>query len=952
MGKINELFKLNLKFIGISRRLAIITIVGLSISVAMITQNIFFLDSFRNNAFNDIAANTTDTYVEAQIDNVRWPGVSLQSIIEGSVLNDIEEAGFVEEDLKYQQWITYRFFYLLLYNEIYQQNEFHDTFVIGVDDEVLGQGFLDDVMYEGTPPGIGEFAIITNTKTLEETNLNISDTYNAYIKLDETGNPWDSYQAGLNLAGQEIAFTGIINIDDIIYNPYNDLIPPELQTLIAMVLGLGQEVIITNFQNVPNLLGTIIYSNWEFSLLGRMVFDIERFDVFELDTHLSNLQVFINRIQESLLSVLDVYSTNHELNLNTRILPFLARFRQEYRIFQIFLIVFMMPTLGMALTLTAFASNQVKKQRDLQVLNFHQRGSSRQMLFGFMVFELVVFSLLAVLIGILIGWPYTFVALKSDEFFSFAAPQVNLVLSIKTIGICLGIGFGIAFLSNIFSLWRKTKTSIDEALQERVEKPPFWERFYLDFFLLFIGLLLWVISYSQIQGANETALEFAFYFAAPAPILIIIGAIMIITRIYPIVVKFISNLIFKIPRMEIPAVSARNAIRRKGSTSRTIILMTITFTLTVATMIVPDSYRAFDLEDNYYSLGADIVVNGVDVLTPTYKETIEALEGIESTTYVGVLELSNTESDLLYQIKIMGIELDNHSKTAFQESEYTSGRGFDDLINSIQNDTDVLGQQNEIDLLNLGENSTFLISNWILEGSDVVERFYPVHVVDHYDYWPTLYNSIPRTTAKEINVGLIGNLSLPFSIARNDYDVEGKLYIKVQEGYSINELARLIELSTQHDTDNIEDMALISEGTLKATVLFGALNSSFIVSLLISSATLITMMIVQGIEREKEIAVLKSFGINPRQLFSFFISEAVIVLLFTMIVGVGLGVGVSVLLMQVLRIGSNIPEHEMVFPVMKVVWTILAVFGVSLLSTIIPIIINTRKKISGALKSI
>ncbi|MHA1530706.1 MAG: FtsX-like permease family protein [Candidatus Heimdallarchaeota archaeon] len=950
MGKINELFKLNLKFIGISRRLAIITVVGLSISIAMITQNIFFLDSFRHNAFSEFAANTTDTYVEAQIDNVRYPGIQLQPILKASIINELEEAGFVEEDLAFQEWISFRFFYLLLYNELLQQNEFHDTFVIGIDRQYLNLGALDDLISEGTAPGPGEYAIITNAKTLEETNLNITDTYSAYIKINDRGNPWDSYQAGLGQAGQVIGFSGIINIDDIIYNP--QYVPPELMTLITMVLSLGQEIIITDFENVQNLVQSIYLSNWEFSVLGRMVFDIQRFSVFQLDEHLGNLQVFINRIQESLISLVDVYSTNHELSLNTKLLPLLSNFRREFRIFQIFLLVFMLPTLGMALTLTAFASNQVKKQRDLQVHNFHQRGSSRQMLFGFMVFELVVFSLIAVLIGLLIGWPYTFVALKSDEFFSFGGNVGEFALNLKTIGICLAIGFGIAFLSNIFSLWRKTKTSIEEAMQERVEKPSFWERFYVDFFILFLGLLMWLISFSQIQGTSDTAIEFAIFFAAPAPILIIIGAIMIITRIYPIIVKFLSNMIFKIPRLEISAVSARNAVRRKGSTSRTIILMTITFTLTVATMIVPDSYRAFDVEDGYYNLGADIVVNGVDVLNPTYKETIEAMEGIEAATYVGVLELSNTESDLLYQIKIMGIELDNYSKAAFQESEYTNGRGIDDLIDSIQNDTDVIGQQNEIDLLSLNENGTFIISNWVLEGSDVVERFYPIQVVDYYEYWPTLYNTIPRTTAKEINVGLIGNLSLPFSIARNDYDVQGKLYVKVMEGYSISEIAGHIEITTQHDTDNIEDMALISEGTLKATVLFGALNSSFIVSLLISSATLITMMIVQGIEREKEIAVMKSFGIRPRQLFNFFISEAIIVLIFTMIVGVGLGVGISVLLMQVLRIGSEIPKHEMVFPVMKVVWTTLVVFGVSLLSTIIPIIINTRKKISGALKSI
>ncbi|NHJ32871.1 MAG: ABC transporter permease [Asgard group archaeon] len=950
MGKINEYLKLNFKFIGISKRLAIITIVGLSISIAMITQNIFFLNSFRHNAFNEFASNTTDTYIEARIDDVVWPGAALLPILESTAITDLEEVGFVEEDLAYQEWISFRFFYLLLYNEIFQQNEFHDTYIIGIDRSYIDLGLLDGLMYSGDAPGIGEFAIITNSQTLNETNLNTIDTFNAYIKLDEQGNPWESYQHGLGLAGQSIDFSGIINIDDITYNA--QAIPAQLQALVTMVLGLGQEVIITNFHNVPSLLGSILYSNWEFSVLGRMIFDVQRFNVFELNDYLDKLQVFINRIQESLLSVVEIYSTNHELSLNTKVLPLLSNFRREFRIFQIFILVFMLPTLGMALTLTAFASNQVKKQRDLQVYSLHQRGSSRQMLFSFMVFELVIFALIAVLVGVLIGWPYTFVALKSDEFFSFGAEISEFALNFKTVGISLGIGFGVAFLSNIFSLWRKTKTTVDEVMQEQVEKPPFWERLYLDFFVLFLGLLMWLVSFAQIQGTSETALEFALYFAAPAPILIIIGAIMIITRIYPVIIKFVSNLIFKIPKLEITAVSARNAIRRKGSTSRTIILMTITFTLTVATMIVPDSYRAFDVEDKYYHLGADIVVNGVDVLTPTYKETIEALEGVEAATYVGILELSNTESDLLYQIKIMGIELDNFSTVAFQEAEYTNGRGIDDLIDSMQNDTDVIGQQKEIELLSLDENATFTISNWALEGSDVVEKFYPVHIVDYYEYWPVLYNSVPQVTAKEINVGLIGNLSLPFTIARNDYDVEGKLFVKVTEGYSISELASLIETTTQHDTDNIDEMTLISEGTLKATVLFGALNSSFIISLLISSATLIVMMIVQGIEREKEIAVMKSFGVNPRQLFNFFISEAIIVLLFTLVVGVGLGFGISVLLMQVLRIGSEIPDHEMVFPLLKVLWTTLIVFGVSLLSTIIPIIINTRKKISGALKSI
>ncbi|MHA1530841.1 MAG: FtsX-like permease family protein [Candidatus Heimdallarchaeota archaeon] len=111
-------------------------------------------------------------------------------------------------------------------------------------------------------------------------------------------------------------------------------------------------------------------------------------------------------------------------------------------------------------------------------------------------------------------------------------------------------------------------------------------------------------------------------------------------------------------------------------------------------------------------------------------------------------------------------------------------------------------------------------------------------------------------------------------------------------------------------------------------------------------------MTVQAIEREKELAVMKSMGIDFKQLFTFFFSEALIILVFTMTVGVSLGFGTSVMIMKVLRIGTIFPPHENIFPLANIAWTTLVIFGCGLISTIIPIIINSRKKIGGALKAI
>jgi ABC-type antimicrobial peptide transport system permease subunit len=973
MGKFEEQFKLNLKFIRSSRRLAVITILGLSISIAMVCQNILFLNNFRNTAFDEFSDNISNTYIDAQIDDVAWLVTDPETQLEIAVNNAFEDSNFDPNLYSHQNWITFRFFYLLLENNQTSAPEFHDTFVVGINDSLLQ--WLDPIITDGRRPGQGEYCLVTDTSTIEDTNLEVNKTFPAYIQLDEQSTAWESFDKGLGSAGQLLEFTGIINFDNVTFDGLP--IPEQLESLVSLATGLGKNLIITNFNNLPTLLSFITLSSGEYSLLGRIAFNVGQFNVFQLDSHIRSLQIFTNNLQDSLLNLLtnEIEGTNPELTIYPWILPLLTGFRQEYRIFQIFLVAIMLPTLGMSLTLTAFASNQVKKQRDLHINTLHQRGASRQMLFLFMLFELIVFSFIAVLVGLMIGWPYTLVALKSNNFFDFTRvissgasedstflallfnSQTPLEINWLVIGICLAVGFGIAWISNAPSLWRKTKVSVEEAMQERVEKPPFWERFYVDVFLLIIGVLMFVTSINQLSSGTNVALEFAFYFAAPAPILVIIGGIMLVTRIYPYFVQGISKLVFKIPKLELSAVSVRNAIRRKGSTTRTIILMTLTFALTVATMIIPDSYRAYDLEDSYYELGADIVVEGVDVLSPNLKDSIKDIEidgafPIEAVSYVSILELSDTESGLLYSITIMGVELDNYSKVVYEEPEYTDGLGIASLLPSIVNETDVIAQQNQIDRLNLGENNTFTFRNFAEVNDSVIYQDYTVEIVEFFEYWPTLYNVEPKTTDKQIDIGLIGNLSLPFLVARNSFDVEGKLFVKVSEGHSISEVADRIESITRLNTRNVEELILISEGSLKATVLFGALNSSFIISMLISSATLVVMMIVQGIERKHEIGLLKSMGINAGQLFVFFISEAIIILFFTMIVGICLGVGSSVMIMKVLRIGANIPQHEMVYPVVKIIWTTLAIFGSGLVSTILPIILNIRKRISGAMRAI
>jgi ABC-type antimicrobial peptide transport system permease subunit len=948
MVKILEYIKLNLKFIGFSKRLAAVTIIGLSVSIAMITQNVLFLNSFRNNAFGEFAERQTDTYIQTEMNHVGTAGYNLMPMLEASVTSQIEETNLREEEIAYQEWMTFKFFYLMLYNEKYHENEFHDTYLVGINRNYLE--LLAPIITNGTAPSLGEFCLITNSESLESTNINTNDTFEAYVPVDETQNPWNSYSMGLGEAGTTLQFSGIINIDAI---SFKDLtLPPHIQTLISMMLSLGGEIIITDDTESIQTVHYINYARNDIGVMGRIIFDLQEFNVFQLEEHITKLQIFVNRIQEELLGIIQVFSSTAELDINANVIPMLSGFRWQFRIFQILILLFMAPTLIMSLALTAFASSQIKKQRQRHVQNLHQRGASRRMLFVFMLIELIFYAILAVIVGFLIGWPYTYIPLISDGFFSFGRSAAIPIPSMNIVWICVGVGFGLAFLSNIGSVWNRAKTTVEEALHEGTVKKSFWERFYLDVFILIIGIIMWWVASSRISGGSISSLEFAYYFAAPAPILIITGTIMLATRLYPYIIKAVSDLLFKIPNLEMNAISARNAIRRRSSTIQTIVLLTLTFTLTVATIIIPPSYQSYDEEGAYYQLGSDIVVGDVDVLTPTFKSQVDEIEGVESSSYVARLELTNSETDYLYSIELMGVDLENFSKVAYEESEYIPNGDISSKLESIENNTDVIGQINEMNVLDIEDNTSFVIKNWAVEGPNVVQKWYTVNFVDSYRFFPTLFDNAPDPTARELHIGLICNISLPFIIARYDYDVNGQLLVKVKEGYSIGDVADTIEESTQHDTISVEDLLLISEGTLKSTALFGSLNSSFIISLFISGATLLVMMFIQGIERAKEVAILKSMGVNTLQLFNFFISEAILILVFTMIVGLGLGVLVSGMFMRILRVGSVYPPHEMIYPVENIAWTTLAVFGSGLLSSIIPVLINIRKKIGGSLKTI
>ena len=103
---------------------------------------------------------------------------------------------------------------------------------------------------------------------------------------------------------------------------------------------------------------------------------------------------------------------------------------------------------------------------------------------------------------------------------------------------------------NVGNIWNLSKIGTEEAFTERKSKKPFWERFYIDIFLLIVGITAWIITYYQLRNTAVSA-AFAQVLGAPAPIVLILGVVLFSSRIYPILTNWLSRISWKFEKFEL-----------------------------------------------------------------------------------------------------------------------------------------------------------------------------------------------------------------------------------------------------------------------------------------------------------------------------------------------------------------------------------------------------------------
>jgi len=910
-----EQLKVYLKILSLNRRSTLLAFIGLGCSLALVSEGLIFTYSFQYGAFTDFTRTSTTKQLTLNLINFELPD-DPRTVYDGfhNITDKVSKNLGIDDKIRRIDWYFEKNYLLEV-----ELESTGDMIVIPEDIHLYGISFdyfsiLQTLLFNGTlpeesnnPTVQGDALVVAKNSTFQKTNLNELGRFSLYERVF----------GGYSYAGK-INLTGCIARED--FASYDG---PNAFDLQAMLDYFTEEFMLICVDNFPDV---------RLKALCRYSFYLEDFNSLAINQEIQTINALIQEVQREL------ETAGYPLHIYDDLTPLLQEFRSEFFLFQLYGLLFLTPLIVVAIYLSNYSANLLKKRQRQHIASLFQRGAAQSSIWFMLGFQIVEVAFSSLIVGLVIGYPFTWLMLKSSGFLQFSSfgvyPAVNNII-FYTIA---GLAFLLSFLINSKDIWVYRNLTVIEAQHEVQSEKSFWKKFYLDLLLLGIGIALWLLV--RFELGTIAANSFAYGFGTLAPICVILGGILVSARLFNFLNKIFAKRLMQRKSSILGFSMLRNSRRQKNAT-RGLILLSLTFTLIIANIISIESYKLYETESAYYSLGADIYVGNTNVYDENTLAALEAIDGVNNATYIFTTRQILTYGSITYSYLVVGINPERYAKTGYFENEYLDGKSPENFFKALVNQSDIIMQKDE-----LAEMTTQSDYNITLYGEK-----YGVGIVSHdltivetYQYLPRYFLEEPDATEGRFRFTIVGSYSLVEEIAYSTTSISYEILIDIEEGYSISETAEDIEDLLKREVENVDEMNKWIGDSFHNRMLYGSLNTSVLFSMIIIVAVLALMVIIQLVENEKEIRMLKILGFSPKQFFSLFISESMLTVSFTIIFGLGIGSFAAMMLEDVLTIKTVIPESELVFPPLQILLIIFATVFTAIVTTTSTVGVLFRKE--------
>lgn len=431
------------------------------------------------------------------------------------------------------------------------------------------------------------------------------------------------------------------------------------------------------------------------SMSERYAIDYPNIDMTSLDGVLSQLKE-----QDK------VYSENN-VTLDVPAIGIFEEYADRSETLQLLLWLVQIPVMLMIVFYLFMVSQLNVEQEKNEIAVFKSRGASSTQILLIYALESLVLGLATAIIGPFIGYGLCHVLGASNGFLEFVN---RTALPIKfTIDAFLYslLAVGVFFVTTMLPIFPATKTTIvaHKASKAKKAKRPIWDKAFLDIILI-VGSIGWLYYYNKTQEnlaaegmTNASATVNPLLFIASTAF--ILGAALLVVRIYPFIIRFI----YKVgKRVWSPAqyISLNNIGRSSSGRERFIMVFLM---LTVALgLFFANTARALNRNAEQtaaYMVGCDAVIaekwdseksssssqtqegeeyveeedtssSTVTYIEPMF-ERLEKLDGVKAATAVYKNNSVNVKSSRKVTVKVSSENTEDEQGREFNgESEQTT----------------------------------------------------------------------------------------------------------------------------------------------------------------------------------------------------------------------------------------------------------------------------------------
>ena len=929
---------------------ALISSVGVTLAVSVITQYVFFIYSYQFQAFDLYLADEDRRYVQVEVDTVNIEATydhynSFLRIAELAVdfANATERVPQI--DLYFRRSTFTQTFDPLANTSILPNMPLYGTH---------GKlwTYIEQNIDLGTAPAPfsnDQVIVLMTHDFYNHSSIDLYSPLSLYIPVsldieDSLTDP--GAQTSVNV-------TGIIFLDDL--QKYN-VLEYKYGIPLETVLGLTDSAAVISLWPIAgNRLHDISKSVDSGDITEDLFYDVTLIDAFKLNDEINTLKILGNKLKEAYLTYADYLS----VRITSPLIDLIEQFRNEYNLYQTFMLAFLAPIIALTVILTIYAANLVRKKRDRQLTILADRGTGRIEIGSYLALEAFIVGSISLIVGVAGGIPIASLLTRSSGYLSFNNTSIPLQLQLSSVSVAVFGSIGAIILIQLFNtITLLRKRDIDDYGKVEKKLPTFY-KYFVDIAILVVGAVIWIIY--KTPALQSFRYQTARYIGIPAIVLTIFGLILVAQRILPLFAKLLIRLSIKL-RWDIPSLSLREIFRYQKSYSRSSIILCLSFSLVVASIVVPYTYQDFNYEGAQYDLGSDILLRNFPIENTILKETIENMTQIEATSIVQFVNIRDPQG-VSTIVSVLAINPDTFKQAAYFRSDFSES-SLDKLLADIAyarqvNSTFVIGQVDELSLFKYDVGSTMTMTYWAYNEShrdeygspffytDVTFKF-----LDTFNVWPNFLRTLTLDNVRSTYFHFVGPDNIMDFLQYNYLNAINYLYIKVKEGADISDTADQIESLVGGGVQvyNVEGELFVKPDSPRSSILYSAINSTLLMSFAINAIILGLFASIQLIDKNKELATMKAIGISSGQLNKYFLSIYTTMLSFSSLLGLIVGFIGSIMLMSILSINRNVPTYHMNFPIGQIAIVLAILLAASLAGATIPTISISKTEVGTELR--